>query len=1139
MAQIEFRLFGEPELHFGGTPVAFEAPPRTLPLLAYLLVNRGSWIPRDVLAARLWPDDLESDARANLRRHLLYMKRALAPLAPGDPWIESGKTAIRWKPFASWWLDVAAFEDAVASGAASRDAARLYRGDLFARCDDEWIDFDRERLRQLHFTNLNAIIAASVGAGALHDALAAANQLLAADPWREETVRSLMELRANSGDRAGALAEFERFAARLRDDLAVDPMPETIALFERVKGRSSWTVIERREPAALVGRDSEREALERCWRNALGSHAGVVLIGGEAGTGKSSLAAALQDVAATEGRTFSGTASPDSGAAYAEFADVLRQSRPLWATHLQSDAVAHLCRLLPELGEPPVSRRADDAADQLRLFTAIGDALEIVAEAAPVLIVLEDLHWAGQTTILLLEQLAHRLRGRRVLVVGTYREEDVSLKHPLRRFRRKFARSPFLTHIALSNLNRDDAFRLGQKLLGVQAAPDVLDALYQQSRGNPLMTEELAFAYGTEGALTVGETLAAHIGERIGALEPPAKTIAQAAAVLGAALEPDLIAALTGYPERDVLGAVNELCRRRIFRTHGDAWGSFAFAHRLFADAAYASAPEEWRRSAHARAVLLLEEYYEGDEGKRAAMLAYHAERGALRSEACTWLLEAGRQAYDTHANAEALQFAQRALAQADSSAQQMQALLFAEKVGARLAMRARQAQWLAAAREHALDRASLCEVLTRELELAEAQENTAAFSGALAHLEQLAPAEPLWQGRIRWYRALHAHRRSEHDNALTLLREASRLFREAGDAAAQLRAHQLYFSAALNNGLHPEAALEELRALAGSSQDPDVRSALLLAEIRFLLQTDTREAGKRARSLMDVALESGDRHVQAFAAMYRGAAAAREGDIGEARQSLARARDLFAVAGGPGHLLRVALWEGIAELSIRNWHGAIAKTAPALAAAQELGLYELAMHLSNNLGIALKECGRLDDAREAFRTSLSLTEQRQLRGFRSFPLNNLAFLEFDHGNYATAAGYLEDGLLSMTPGNFDVLSAKACLAACRALLGSRKTAETLLDEVAALIDSKTLNVSQAQDQYWVAAATAHALGQAERARRWRDLAYESVVASAALIRDSAARTEFLEEPSNKEIRACRESDTWPERYNAALAATR
>ncbi len=226
---LRISLFGEPSFEYKGAYYAFIAPPKTIEVLTALLLARGNGIERLSLAMRIWPDESEETARGNLRRHLHYMKRAL----PSDAsWYLANRNMVRWNREAPYWLDIEAFEQGCTSVEGRLSAASLYRGDVFDRCDAEWIAYTREQMRNLQVSNLHSLIADARECGNYAFATELTLRLKAIDPWREDTLRTLMVLRAAQGDRAGAFREFQMFSERLRADLNAEPMEETVELYK-------------------------------------------------------------------------------------------------------------------------------------------------------------------------------------------------------------------------------------------------------------------------------------------------------------------------------------------------------------------------------------------------------------------------------------------------------------------------------------------------------------------------------------------------------------------------------------------------------------------------------------------------------------------------------------------------------------------------------------------------------------------------------------------------------------------------------------------------------------------------------------------------------------------------------------------
>lgn len=228
---LQIHLFGHLRLLVDGQPYRFHTLPKTPLLLAYLLLHRNTAVPRDHLAYLLWDDVPESEARANLRRHLHDLRRALPATAD---WVFSDAKSVQWQPTAPTWLDVAEFERLSQDTGRLAEAITLYTGDLLQELYDDWLIPHREQLRALYFTAVTRLMERERSRGDLPQAMIYARQLLQHDPLREDVVRSLILMRHESGDRAGAMQVYHQFAARLDEELGVTPMPETAAIYEAI-----------------------------------------------------------------------------------------------------------------------------------------------------------------------------------------------------------------------------------------------------------------------------------------------------------------------------------------------------------------------------------------------------------------------------------------------------------------------------------------------------------------------------------------------------------------------------------------------------------------------------------------------------------------------------------------------------------------------------------------------------------------------------------------------------------------------------------------------------------------------------------------------------------------------------------------
>jgi predicted ATPase/DNA-binding SARP family transcriptional activator len=230
-------MFGKPRLVYKGRDVAFSWKRRTFPLFALLLLQRGAAVRRDDAAFRLWPESSDEAARSDLRRHLQYLDRTLADAGLAQSPIVRDGALLRIEGSSAPWVDALAFEDASGDAGRLEEAATLYRGDLLEPFADEWIVTERQRLRSLHLANLERLVVAYRARGDFGSALRWALELERLEPFREDLVRTVMQLRVELGDAAGALRTYADFASLLRAELDVTPMDETVALHAQLQRR--------------------------------------------------------------------------------------------------------------------------------------------------------------------------------------------------------------------------------------------------------------------------------------------------------------------------------------------------------------------------------------------------------------------------------------------------------------------------------------------------------------------------------------------------------------------------------------------------------------------------------------------------------------------------------------------------------------------------------------------------------------------------------------------------------------------------------------------------------------------------------------------------------------------------------------
>ncbi|MBV9262872.1 MAG: AAA family ATPase [Candidatus Eremiobacteraeota bacterium] len=906
-------------------------------MLAYLIVQRSKPVARDVAAFALWPDDDETSARANLRRHLHYLRAAL-PSSDGEPWIRiHGRTILQWNGDAPCSIDVADFERFSQSDASLAAADRLYTGDLLLDLNDDWILGERERLRAQELTNLTRLIAAHRREGALLEALRYAQRLLGFDPWREDALRQAMELRYALGDRAGALSQFETFAAQLRRDLNAEPMPETTACYESLQrdapvlqmgaGVASLEPRALRPPLPFVGRENELAQLRVWWTRAARGDGAVGLLSAEAGVGKTRLLFEFKNLVEGEGgRVLAGATPSLENEPYQAMLEALSGAASALST-LRIDRVwlGALAQFWPQLAarypglEAPVI-----SADRVRerLFEAFFQILKALSDQRPTLLILEDLHWAGGATIELLERLSRRLTNARLLIVASYREEEISRAHPLRQLRRGAPGGRSIVRLSLGPLDPTGVEALVAKL-SARLPPDPAwpQLLYGHSEGNALfLTQLVATALEHGASAPLREALAGGVTEiiraRLASLGADARSLALIAAVVGDAFDAELLQEVVAWDSARIADALDELLDRRFIRDAGFAEsGHYAFGHHLIEATAYAEASRQDLRRRHERVAVALQDLYPAKREELSYRIARHFERGAQRERAAAFYARAAEFASSRFAYEDAVARAAAGLALAASDEQRRGLLLIREDAYARLGD--------AAAREADLDALTLLADPNDRTTASElARRRVSLFHSADRRLEEDAAIGRLWElaGRsgspralfeASFARARFAMLSSHADAAVVDCERSLEYARAAQDTVAQTRAYCLLADIFDRRAEFPSAheALAKAEALAECSGDVTARLAVLLMSCRLANWENRYDDLQRAALRMfELSTACGDRGHEGTAENALGVAALYRFEVEEARRHFAGAVDIFRAMNRPRNIAAAEL---------------------------------------------------------------------------------------------------------------------------------------------------------------------------------------------------------------------------------------
>ncbi|WP_246149352.1 ATP-binding protein, partial [Nonomuraea turkmeniaca] len=380
----------------------------------------------------------------------------------------------------------------------------------------------------------------------------------------------------------------------------------------------------------LVGRSAELARLVRVLQSATEGTAGVALLCGDAGIGKTRLVAELVEQARERGVHVLVGQCAELGDAlpYLPLADALRGAEPA----VREAAAAH-----PMLGQllPGTESAPSTGLTQQRLF---GSLLGLLADVQPVLFVIEDLHWADRSTRDLLVFLSRMVQTEQVCVVGTYRTDDIHRRHPLRSVLAELKRLPTVTSVELGPLSRGDLSDYVTTLGEVDARE--LGEIIGRADGNPFYAEEL-FAAVAEGD-NLPDGLASLLMTRVEVLSESGQQVLRAAAVAGRRVEDELLREVSGLPLAEFEEAVREIVSRGLLRV--DGFG-YTFRHALLQEAVYTDLLPGERTRLHAAFARLLTSPAELAHHH----LASHDLAGALAASA-----EAGRLAERLGAPAEA-----------------------------------------------------------------------------------------------------------------------------------------------------------------------------------------------------------------------------------------------------------------------------------------------------------------------------------------------------------------------------------------------------------------------------------------------------------------------------------------------------
>ncbi|BAJ64701.1 ATP-binding protein [Anaerolinea thermophila] len=619
-------------------------PRRQARALLYRLAAGVEPIPRERLCFLFWPDEAEATARRYLSHLLTHLQRAL--IMP-DCFVFNGDQI--GLNFQQVWSDVVEFEDLCAylrepdtqyalqsygttgflrDPAALRLRISLYHGSFLegfslpgAAEFEEWSTQKRYALERLYLSAVEMLMEDFAEKGELELAIQYAQRYLDTDPLVEDVHRRLIELYAISGNRNAALRQFEICARILEQELGVSPLPETRLIYQDVLERRIFlkrVIKPKWEPISganvpLIGRAQAMTWLEEAVQDALAGNEKVILISGEAGMGKSRL---LQEFIAR----LSSNIAVIAGGAHVEactlpYYPIIQALRSLchpaeegapapllrWLPPtLDHIWLVEASRVLPELRtlypNLPLPLPAASEEARSRLFDALVQIV-IGLSTSPLflrsfsslLLCLEDLHWADSATLEWLVHFGRQIRGSHLVVLGTYRSEEVDALVDLRQGLKS---AQVLTELQLQGLDTSSILLLLSFFRGgtLDRQEEFAEQLYASTGGNPffllevlksmLEKEETMEVCTGEKYIPLPDTVREVIQARIRRLTPVGRQVLEAGAVIGPVFSFDFLRGVAGRREMEVVNGLDELVARQLLMESGV---EYRFPHELVA----------------------------------------------------------------------------------------------------------------------------------------------------------------------------------------------------------------------------------------------------------------------------------------------------------------------------------------------------------------------------------------------------------------------------------------------------------------------------------------------------------------------------------------------------------------------------
>jgi transcriptional regulator with XRE-family HTH domain/tetratricopeptide (TPR) repeat protein len=489
---------------------------------------------------------------------------------------------------------------------------------------------------------------------------------------RRDTVQLLVEALELEGEARTAFVTAAREPAPRRPSRPAGQAQQAVAPPPQASASPTGGFLGALPEGRLIGREAELSRVKEEIESVMGGSRRLLVVAGEPGVGKTRLSQeatlACRDrgfVVAT-GRCY----EPHRTVPYYPFLEALSSlygAAPYTVRAQVPTRWPYVMELLPEgPGGALTATGASPQEEQQRLFRAVTGLLRAISEVAPVALLFDDLHWADDASVELLQHLARHARAHRVLLLGSYRDVEVGHQHPLERALRDLERERLVERVSVRRLDHEGTASLISDRLGQDLSGEFVDLVHRHTDGHPLFVQEVLRALVERGAvyrrdgrwtyrevaeIGVPESVRATIADRASRLGERAQGALRGASVLGQAFDFEDLRAMVGLSEDELEAALEEALAAGLVYESGDG---YVFNHALTQQALYMELPRQHRRRLHLNAGEALERLAEPARRRRATELAWHFREGGDTERTLPYMLVAGDNAVSVHAPGEA-----------------------------------------------------------------------------------------------------------------------------------------------------------------------------------------------------------------------------------------------------------------------------------------------------------------------------------------------------------------------------------------------------------------------------------------------------------------------------------------------------